>query len=201
MDKSPEPRENEPEPASDAPPEVRARHRPAGFLRRAALRVRLPRSPRLVSNTASGRMADTTSTRVVGHTASRQSAAPPAVLGSRRDPRRRRGIHPERPHRDRARAFVARLHDVGNRPAHRRARDVPDRPRRGDRDALLPRTRPGAAGILIIFAAGWILLVGPCVAPAFVGYQAESSGLRFMAAAAPSSRDARPWRRTPRRPR
>jgi len=35
-----------------------------------------------------------------------------------------------------------------------------------------PRTRPGAAGILIIFAAGWILLVGPCVAPAFVGYQA-----------------------------
>jgi hypothetical protein len=35
-----------------------------------------------------------------------------------------------------------------------------------------PRLRPGAAGILIIFAAGWILLVGPCIAPAFVGYQA-----------------------------
>lgn len=35
-----------------------------------------------------------------------------------------------------------------------------------------PRLRPGAAGILIVFAAGWILLVGPCVAPAFVGYPA-----------------------------
>ena len=35
-----------------------------------------------------------------------------------------------------------------------------------------PRLRPGAAGILIIFAAGWILLVGPCVVPAFVGYPA-----------------------------
>jgi hypothetical protein len=37
---------------------------------------------------------------------------------------------------------------------------------------FLPKTRPGAAGILIIFAAGWILLVGPCVAPAFVGFSA-----------------------------
>ena len=37
---------------------------------------------------------------------------------------------------------------------------------------FFPRTRPGAAGILIIFAAGWILLVGPCVAPVFMGFQA-----------------------------
>lgn len=37
---------------------------------------------------------------------------------------------------------------------------------------FFPRTRPGAAGILIIFAAGWILLVGPCVVPGFVGYSA-----------------------------
>jgi len=37
---------------------------------------------------------------------------------------------------------------------------------------FFPRTRPGAAGILIIFAAGWILLVGPCVAPMFMSYQA-----------------------------
>jgi hypothetical protein len=35
-----------------------------------------------------------------------------------------------------------------------------------------PRLRPGAAAILIVFAAGWILLVGPCVVPAFVGYPA-----------------------------
>ncbi|MEU1973311.1 hypothetical protein ABZ477_16785 [Microbacterium sp. NPDC019599] len=34
------------------------------------------------------------------------------------------------------------------------------------------RARPGAAGILIIFAAGWILLVGPCIAPLFTSYQA-----------------------------
>jgi hypothetical protein len=34
------------------------------------------------------------------------------------------------------------------------------------------RTRPGAAAVLIVFAAGWILLVGPCIAPALINLPA-----------------------------